>query len=87
MDGEGDLQHRRLEARFGYGFPAWDGRFASVPEVGLGLSDTGREYILGWRLSSDGPGALQLSAEARRIESKGSGAAEHRIGARLSARW
>ena len=43
LDGEGDLQHRRLEARFGYGFPAWDGRFASVPEVGLGLSDTGRE--------------------------------------------
>ena len=87
LDGEGDLQHRRLEARFGYGFPAWDGRFASIPEFGLGLSDTGREYILGWRLASDGSGALQLSTEARRIESKGSGAAEHRIGARLSARW
>ncbi len=87
LDGEGDLQHRRLEARFGYGFPAWGGRFASVPEVGLGLSDTGREYILGWRLASDGPGALQLSTEARRIESKGSGPVEHRIGARLSARW
>ena len=87
LDGEGDLQHRRLEARFGYGFPAWGGRFASVPEIGLGLSDTGREYILGWRLASDGPGTLQLSTEARRIESKGSGPAEHRIGARLSARW
>jgi len=87
LDGEGDLQHRRLEARFGYGFPAWDGRLASIPEIGLGLSDTGREYILGWRLSSDGPGALQLSTEARRIESMGSGPAEHRIGARLSARW
>ena len=87
-DGDGDLQHRRLEARFGYGFPAWGGRFASVPEVGLGLSDTGREYILGWRLASDGSGALQLSTEARRIESNGSrGPAEHRIGARLSARW
>ncbi len=88
LDGEGDLQHRRLEARFGYGFPARGGRFASVPEVGLGLSDTGREYILGWRLASDGPGALLLSTEARRIESNhGSGPAEHRIGARLSARW
>ena len=86
-DGDGDLQHRRLEARFGYGFPAWGGRFASVPEVGLGLSDTGREYILGWRLASDGSGALQLSTEVRRIESNGSGPAEHRIGARLSARW
>ena len=27
-DGDGDLQHRRLEARFGHGFPAWGGRFA-----------------------------------------------------------
>ena len=86
-DGDGDRQPRRLEARFGYGFPAWGGRFASVPEVGLGLTDTGQEYILGWRLASDGPGALQLSAEARRIESNVSGPAEHRIGARLSARW
>ena len=30
--------NRRLEARFGYGFPAWGGRFASVPEIGLGFS-------------------------------------------------
>ena len=87
-DDEDDLRHRRLEARFGYGFPAWGGRFASVPEVGLGLSDTSREYILGWRLAGDGPGALQLSTEARRIErNDSSGAAEHRVGARLSARW
>ena len=87
----GDLRNRRLEARFGYGFPAWGGRFASVPEIGLGLSGTGREYILGWRLADDGSlgsGRLQLSTEARRIETAvGSGPAEHRIGARLSARW
>ena len=90
-DGDGDLQHRRLEARFGYGFPAWDGHVASVPEFGLGLSDTGREYILGWRLTNDrsgGAGAVQLSAEARRLESAvRSGPAEHRIGVRLQARW
>ena len=84
---DGDLQHRRLEARFGYGFPAWGGRFASVPEIGLGLSDTGREYILGWRLTDEGPGAFRLSTEARRIETAAGGPAEHRIGARLSARW
>ena len=87
----GDLRNRRLEARFGYGFPAWGGRFASVPEIGLGLSGTGREYILGWRLADDGSlgsGRLQLSTEARRIETAvGSGPAEHRIGVRLSARW
>ena len=87
----GDLRNRRLEARFGYGFPAWGGRFASVPEIGLGLSGTGREYILGWRLADDGSrgsGRFQLSTEARRIETAvGSGPAEHRIGVRLSARW
>ena len=83
-----DLQHRRLEARFGYGFPAWAGRFASVPEIGFGLSDTGREYILGWRLTDEGPGAFQLSAEARRHETdSGNRPAEHRIGARLSTQW
>ena len=87
----GDLRNSQLEARFGYGFPAWGGRFASVPEIGLGLSGTGREYILGWRLADDGSrgsGRFQLSTEARRIETAvGSGPAEHRIGARLSARW
>ncbi|MDD9992734.1 MAG: hypothetical protein OXP75_13120, partial [Rhodospirillales bacterium] len=90
-DGDGDLQHRRLEARFGYGVPAWDGHFASVPEFGLGLSDTGREYILGWRLTDDGSGGagtVQLSAEARRLESAvRNSPAEHRIGVRLQARW
>ncbi len=83
-----DPRHRRLEARFGYGFPAWGGRLASVPEIGLGLSDTGREYILGWRLTNEGPGTFRLSTEARRRESDADGAtAEHRIGIRLSARW
>ena len=87
----GDLRNSRLEARFGYGFPAWGGRFASVPEIGLGLSGTGREYILGWRLADDGSrgsGRFQLSTEARRIETAvGGGPVEHRIGARLSVRW
>ena len=80
-------QPRRLEARLGYGFPAWGGRFASVPEVGLGHSDTGREYILGWRLASEAPSGFQLSTEVRRIESYSPGPAEHRIGVQLLARW
>ena len=87
-DRDGDTLHRRLEARFGYGLAALGGRFASVPEVGLGLTATGREYILGWRLMDEGPGALQLATEARRLESAaGNAPAEHHIGVRLSARW
>ena len=84
----GGPRHRRLEARFGYGFAALGGRFASVPEIGLGLSDTGRHYILGWRLANEGHGAFRLSTEARRRESDRGGApAEHGIRIRLSAKW
>ena len=93
-DGSGDnagLQSRRLEMKVGYGFGAGGGRFASIPEIGFGLSDSGRDYSLGWRLASDrsrGAGALQLSAEARRYETGGGNRPpEHRIGVRLSARW
>ena len=86
--GDDDLRHRRLEVRFGYGFPALGGRFASVPEIGVGLSGTGREYFLGWRLANEGPGAFRLSTEARRHERDGNSApAEHRADIRLSARW
>ncbi|MCY4394616.1 MAG: hypothetical protein OXC10_05730 [Rhodospirillaceae bacterium] len=87
----GGLLHRKMEIRFGYGFPAWGGRFASVPEIGLGFSGTGREYILGWRLAGEGPagpGTFRLSAEARRLEvAAGARSDEHRVGIRLSARW
>ena len=90
-DDDAGLQGRRLDIEFGYGFAAGGGRFASIPAIGFGLSDTGRDYSLGWRLASDrsgGAGAFQLSAEARRHETDaGNGAPEHRIGVRLSARW
>ena len=86
-----DLLSRRLDIKFGYGFAAGGGRFASIPEIGFGLSDTGRDFSLGWRLAGDrsgGGGAFQLSAEARRHETDGGNRPpEHGIGVRLSARW
>ena len=85
-----DLLSRRLDIKFGYGFAAGGGRFASIPEIGFGLSDTGRDFSLGWRLAGDrsgGGGAFQLSAEARRHETDGNRPPEHGIGVRLSARW
>ena len=64
---------RRLELKFGYGLPAFGGRFTWTPEVGASLSDTGRDYSLGWRLvrggSGDGGGSFEISFEARRSES------------------
>ena len=81
---------RRLEARFGYGFSAFGGGFAMTPEIGLGLSEAGRDYSLGWRLTraGSGPGSLELSLEARRRESANDDTPpEHGIGFTVTARW
>ena len=47
-NGSGD--RHRLDAKLGYGFSAFGGRFVSTPEIGHGFLDSGREYSLGWRL-------------------------------------
>ena len=90
--GNDDLGSRRLEARFGYGFAAFGDRFTWTPEIGVGLSDTGRDYSLGWRLvlggSGGGGSSLELSSEVRRRESANDNARpEHEAGLRLTARW
>ena len=90
--GGDDLKNRRLELKLGYGFSAFGDRFTWMPEAGVGLSDTGRDYSLGWRLvrggsGSDG-GSLELSFEATRRESANDNAGpEHAIGLRATARW
>ena len=81
---------RRLEARFGYGFGMFGGQFTSTPEIGLGLSEVGRDYRLGWRLTRAGFGAgsLEFSLEARRHERANDNTPpEHGIGFRATARW
>ena len=85
-----DSDARRLELTAGYGIAMFDGRFTGTPELGVGLSDTGRDYRLGWRL---GPG---WAAAARRSSwgSRRRGArvptddeAEHTAGFRIRAAW
>ena len=81
---------QRLEARFGYGFGMFGGQFTGTPEIGLGLSEAGRDTSLGWRLTrtGSGPGSLELSVEARRRESANDNTPpEHGIGFRLTARF
>ena len=89
---------RRLEARFGYGVAAFADSFTSTPKIAVGLSHTGWDYSLGWRLvrraRSGDTGSLELSLEARRHESTklgaGSGAgsrAAHETGFRIAARY
>ena len=94
-EGSGDLRARRLEARFGYGIAAFDGGFTVIPEAGIGLSNTGRDYRLGWRLvrverGAGNPGSsLELSIEATRHESAASDSdsPEHSVGMRLVSRF
>ena len=81
---------RRLEARFDYGIGTFGDRFTMTPEIGLGLSQAGRDYSLGWRLTRAGSGAgsLELSLRARRRESaNGDTPPEHGIGFSVTARW
>ena len=89
-DNGSGLQNRRLELRLGYGFSAFGDRFTSTPEIGFGLSNAGRDYRLGWRLSrmpGDG-GSLGLSVEARRRESAGESVPpEHEVRFGLAARF
>ena len=68
--GAGNSGQSRLEARFGYGWPSFGGRYVTVPEVGLGVSETEREYIHGWRLVEVKRGGLAfgLDVEAARRE-------------------
>ena len=79
----------RLEARFGYGLPAFGDSFTSTPEIAVGLSESGRDYILGWRLmrGDDAPdgSALEIALEAQRRESpSGRGTPpEHAVGVRV----
>ena len=87
-----DLRHRRLEARFGYGFRVFGERFTLTPEAGMGLSDAGRDYTLGWRLvrrsAADDSGSLELSFDVRRLESASdTRPPEHAAGLRLTSRF
>ena len=92
--GDDDLKSRRLELKLGYGLSAFGDRFTWTPEAGVGLSDTGRDNSLGWRLVRRGAGgggndgSLELSFEARRRESANDDTPPaHEVGLRLTARF
>ena len=74
---------RRFEARLGYGVPAFGGTLTGTPEVAVGLSDTGRDYTLAWRLTPErsGPQTFEFRVEGLRRESvnPGSGVRSRRL--------
>ena len=82
QEDEGPLA-RRLEARLGYGLGVFDDRWTATPELGIGLSDTGREVHLGWRLTEQVSAGLVFEfgmAGTRRESLDGDTGPEHGLG-------
>ena len=80
----------RMNARVSYGMALFDGRFTGTPELGLGLSEAGRDWRLGWRLApaETRRASFDLGLEATRWEPANDDAApEHRVGLTMAMRW
>ena len=89
-DDEDAPQSRRLDARLGYGFPLLGDRLIGTPELGLGLSDTGRHYSLGLRLAParSQRAAFDLRLEGTRREAANDDQApEHELRLHGALRW
>ena len=87
-DNGGTASAGRLEAELGYGIPAFGGALTATPHLGFGLTDTGRDYRLGWRLKSARKGTprFEIGLEATRREAAGDDA-EHALMLRGAIRW
>ncbi len=72
-----------------WGLPVLGGRFTGSPHAGLGLSDTARDYTLGWRLApaadANAPG-LSFGVKAVRSEND-MAEPEHAVGIEVRAKW
>ncbi|MXX90855.1 MAG: hypothetical protein F4Y68_16710, partial [Boseongicola sp. SB0665_bin_10] len=80
---DGATDRRRLEARLGYGISMFGGRWTGTPELGLDVTETEREYALGWRLAEGRRKGLVfgLDVEGARREGAEAGAEPgHRLG-------
>ena len=74
---------RTLKARFGYGIALFGGGWTGVPEVGLGLTETGREYIHAWRLLEARDAGLVFGLDVEGVWNErldGDVPPEHRVG-------
>ena len=87
-EGGDALERRHLEAKLGYGFALFGGRYTGTPQLGLGLSEAHRDYSLGWRLAEARRAGLVFGLDvegARRDQAYGDGGPEHRLG--LGVGW
>ena len=80
----------RLDARVGYGMALFGGHFLGTPELGLGLSEVGHEWRVGWRLGLAGVRrvSFNLGLEATRREpADATTASEDRVGLNATMLW
>ena len=88
--GSGAEPTSRFDAEVGYGMALAGDRLTGTPNVGFGLSDTAREYRMGWRLTSAvrGDPGFEVSLDATRREpANDNGEAEHGVMLRSLIRW
>ena len=81
-----------MQGEVGYGLPLLGDRFTGTPNLGFGLSDTARDYRIGWRLTSAvrGDPGFEVSLDATRREpanDNGAGVPEHGVMLRSAIRW
>ena len=69
-DGEFEAE-QRLEGELGYGLSLFSGGLTGTPNLGFGLSDTARDYRIGWRLTPavQGASGFEVNLDATRRES------------------
>ena len=79
----------RLDGEIGYGMALMGDRFTGTPNVGFGMSDTAREYRMGWRLTSADPGdpGFEIGLDATRREAANDNETEHGVMLRSLVRW
>ena len=75
----------RLDTELGYGM-ALRGGLIGTPYAGLGFGN-GRDYRLGWRMSSERLAGFSLGLEASRGEAGDGGDAEHAVALRGALNW
>ena len=87
-DDGGTASAGRLEAELGYGIALFDGGFTGTPNLGVGFSETSRDYRVGWRLSSArrGDPGFRIDLDATRREAANADA-EQGLMLRGTIRW
>ena len=86
---EGRASGNRLEAEFGYAQPVGHG-LMGTPRFGVGASERGRDYRLGYSLAAleHGTRSFELGVDAQRRETPGSrGGTNHGVRGLIRARW